>query len=231
MRLPAVFSVAERELELAELPLPLDLDALVPTAGPWEVEIGFGKGRYLLDQAQARPERCFLGVELVSKYFRLARKRARRRGLDNLLLIRGEALVLLSTVLPRSFADQLHVYFPDPWPKSRHARRRLFDPETVDLVLGVLRPGGALDFATDFISYGERVEEILRGFPDLEVEWQAGPWPHGARTNYEAKYVAEGREILRLRARLRKAARAGELHPLGAPGIVAATARRDDRDS
>ncbi len=237
MRLPTVFSAGERERTLGELALPLDLDRLLPEpreagpreAGPrWEVEIGFGKGRYLLNRAAADPEGCFLGVELVSKYYRLAQKRARRRRLANLLLVRGEALFLLATVFPRGFASAVHVYHPDPWPKSRHARRRLFDPETVDLVLGVLRPGGELFFATDFIAYGERVEEILRGFPGLEVERWNGPWPEGPRTNYEAKYVREGRPILRLRARLDAGTGGAELHPRGARGILTAIARRDD---
>ena len=247
MRLPTVFSTGDRERTLGELDLPLDLDALVADSGragprnagpreagtpdrgpPWEVEIGIGKGRYLLSRAAAEPERRFLGVELASKYYRLARKRARRRRLENLVLVRGEALYLLASVLPRGFATVLHVYHPDPWPKSRHARRRLLDPETVDLVLGVLRPGGELFFATDFIAYGERVEEILRGFPHLAVERWDGPWPGGPRTNYEAKYVQEGRPILRLRGRLDDGARAGDLHPAGARGILAALARREE---
>jgi tRNA (guanine-N7-)-methyltransferase len=234
MRLPTVFAAGGRELALGDLALPLDLDDLVPGGGrsgapesgsPWEVEIGIGKGRYLLGRAGADPGRRFLGVEVASKYYRLARRRARHRGLENLLLVRGEGLFLLSSVLPRRFASALHVYHPDPWPKSRHARRRLFDPETVDLVLGVLAPGGELFFATDFIAYGERVEEILRGFPGLAVERREA-WPEGPRTNYEAKYVREGRPILRLHGRLDPDAVGGELHPRGARGILAATARR-----
>lgn len=226
MRLPAVFAAGAEETELADLELPLGLDRLVAGRGPWEVELGFGKGRFLLAQARQSPERRFLGVELASRYYRLARRRARHQALDNLLLVRGEALFLLAAVLPRAFAATLHVYFPDPWPKSRHTKRRLFDPETVDLVLGILRPGGELYFATDFLDYGERVAEILRGFPGLTVETRADPWPEGPRTNYEAKYVREGRPILRLCGRL--AAAAGELclHPQGADGIVAATADR-----
>jgi tRNA (guanine-N7-)-methyltransferase len=237
MRLPAVFAAGDAETTLRGLDLPLDLDRLVPGSGPWEVELGFGKGRYLLQRArqsqtQQGPERRFLGVELVSRYYRMARRRARRRGpggcLDNLLLVRGEALYLLATVLPRAFADVVHVYFPDPWPKSRHAKRRLFDPETVDLVLGVLRPGGELCFATDFLDYGRRVTEILRGLPGLAVEVRDGPWPEGPRTNYEAKYVLEGRPILRLSARWTETPEGSRLHPRGAAGILAATAARDD---
>ena len=231
MRQPTTFADVRREIELRNLSLPLRLEDLAggPSAAPnapWEVEIGFGKGRYLLDQAAAHPDRRYLGVELVAKYFRLAQGRARRRQLGNLVLVRAEALFLLSAVLPRGFASRVHVYFPDPWPKSRHHKRRLFDPETVDLVLGLLRPDGELFFATDFLDYGHLVLEILRDFPGLIVEPQNEPWPGGARTNYEAKYIAEGRPILRLRARFERLDPVA-LHPRGKDGVLAATAARE----
>lgn len=226
MRLAATFAAGAREWALPELPQPLALEELVAGDGPWEVEIGFGKGRFLMRRALANGERRFLGIEVVSKYYRLLRRRAARRGVENLLLARGEALFLLATVLPSAFATTLHVYFPDPWPKSRHHKRRLFDPETLDLVVGVLRPGGELAFATDSIAYGERVREILEGFPGLAVRQVHGPWPDGARTNYEAKYELEGRPILRLRAELDEAARPGSLHPAGRRGILTAATSR-----
>lgn len=197
------------------------LDRLLPGTGPWEVEIGFGKGRFLLARAAARPERRFLGIEVAGEYFRLAAHRALSRGLGNVALLHGEALYLLAAVLPRGFAGELHVYFPDPWPKSRHLRRRLFSPASVDLVLGALAPGGRLWFATDFLDYGAEVEAILRSYPALEVERIEPGWPEGPRTNYEAKYVAEGRPILRLGATL---VRAPELHPRGEADLLAAVA-------
>jgi tRNA (guanine-N7-)-methyltransferase len=202
---PALVSIAGGDYGLADLgerASPLAVDALVPGGGPWTAEIGFGKGRYLLRRCLEGPERRFLGIELVSEYHRLFVGRARRRGIANWLALRGEALYLLAAVLPRGFAAELHVYFPDPWPKSRHHKRRLFDPETVDLVLGLLAPGGRLSFATDFLDYGEQVAEILAGCSGLEVARRDGVWDDGPRTNYEAKYVAEGRPILRLEATL-----------------------------
>jgi tRNA (guanine-N7-)-methyltransferase len=197
------------------------LDRLLPGVGPWELELGFGKGRFLLGRAAARPERRVLGIEVAGEYFRLAARRALARGLGNIALLHGEALYLLAAVLPRGFARELHVYFPDPWPKSRHQRRRLFSPGSVDLVLGALEPGGRLWFATDFLDYGAEVEEILRSHPALELERVEPAWPGGPRTNYEAKYVAEGRPILRLSATL--AGRPGP-HPRGEAGLLAAVA-------
>src|SRR5206468_6581228 len=105
---PTVVSVASGDLALADLAAPLPLDALVPGGGPWEVEIGFGKGKYLLARALAAPERRFLGIEVAAEYHRLFVGRARRRGLGNWAAIRGEALYLASAVLPRGFAADVH---------------------------------------------------------------------------------------------------------------------------
>jgi tRNA (guanine-N7-)-methyltransferase len=214
-----VVATALGEGPLRQHATPLDFDALAPGGGPWEVELGFGKGRYLLTRASAEPENRFLGVEVAHQYFRVLAGRARRRGLRNLVVVRGEALGLLATVLPTGFARALHVYFPDPWPKARHQRRRLFDPESVDLVLGVLAPGGTLFFATDFLEYGESVVELLSEVPWLSLRRRVGPWPEGARTNYERKYLEEGRAILRLEARREGATQIG-LHPAGGAGVT-----------
>ncbi|HVS16804.1 MAG TPA: hypothetical protein VMV46_23070 [Thermoanaerobaculia bacterium] len=168
----------------------------------WEVEIGFGKGRYLLRRASEEPAVRFLGVELVGEYFRLAARRAARRRLDNLVLLQGEAQYLLAAVLPRGFARAVHVYFPDPWPKGRHRRRRLLDAQTVDLVLGLLRPGGRLLFASDHPAYGPAVATLLAGRRELVARRRSEVWDDGPRTNYEAKYVAAGRPIVRVEAEL-----------------------------
>lgn len=223
--LPVSICLGGQEVTLSDVAVPLELDELLPGAGGWEVELGFGKGRYLQRRAQARPGSRFLGVEMASAYYRLLQRRARRHSLQNLLLIRGEALFLLSSALPQAFATTVHVYFPDPWPKARHKKRRLFDDETVDLVLGLLRPQGRLFFATDFLDYGAEVREILASHPAVEVHSRQTIWDDGARTNYEAKYESEGRPIMRLEIVCR-ARSAGELlHPTGKWGVLAATSQ------
>lgn len=224
---PVLVSTAAEDRPLADLPAPLPLGELVPGAGEWEVEIGFGKGRYLLRRCEQDPGRRFLGIELAGEYHGVFVERARRRGLANWIALRGEAQYLISSVLPAGFASALHIYFPDPWPKGRHHKRRLFDPETVDLVIGLLSPGGRLYFATDFLDYGELVGELLAGYPGLLLARRDGPWDEGPRTNYEAKYEREGRPILRLEGRLEASLRvqgsAAPLHPGGAEAVLAAT--------
>jgi len=220
-RSAALVACGGRERELAELPLPLPLDELVPGAGPWEVELGFGKGRYLLARAAAEPRRRFLGIEVASRYYRLARERAARAGAGNVLLLRGEALYLAAVALPGAFAGALHAYFPDPWPKARHHKRRLFDEESVDLLLRLLVPGGRIYFATDHLEYGAVVRDLLGRHPDLAVAERRVPWGDGPRTNYEAKYLAQGRPIVRLEAELGREGGA-LLHPAGEAGVIAA---------
>jgi tRNA (guanine-N7-)-methyltransferase len=200
-----------------------------PLAGPhaaWEVEIGFGKGRYLRRRAAEAPEVSLLGIERVGEYFRRLVRIAARDGLANLHLVRGEALYLLSAVLPRGFARAVHIYFPDPWPKARHERRRLLEVDTVDLVVGLLEPGGTLFFATDFMAYGSAVRATLESHPDLGVEARRQVWEGGPRTNYEAKYLREGRPIVRLEA-VRRSAH-GAPHPSGLRRLaVAVTSLRN----
>lgn len=177
----------------------LDLYDLVCAPGaPWELEIGFGKGRYLLRRAEEDPHRRFLGIEIAGQYYRLARDRAARRGLENLTLVHGEALFLLDAFLPRGWVDVAHVYFPDPWPKARHHKRRLFDPETIDVLLRSLaKPSGRLLFASDHLAYAAKVRRLLAAHPSLQIV-ERDAWPEGPRTNYEAKYEEEGRTICRL---------------------------------
>lgn len=221
--LPVRIVVGGREQGLAETELPLCLRSLFAAAADdnWEVEIGFGKGKYLLEQARTRPEVGFVGIEVASKYYRRVRDRA--RDLDNLVLLRGEALYLLASVLPAGFARAVHVYFPDPWPKSRHHGRRLFDPESLDLVLRLLRPAGELIFATDFLDYGAMVDELLRQHPRLVVKDAGDSWGNRARTHYEDKYLREGRAIVRIEARLEGAHEL--MHPRAGLGVVAAVAK------
>lgn len=219
---PVQVTIGDSRRALTDLPSPLPLGELLPGGERWEVELGFGKGRFLLAQAAERPAARFLGIERAGRYLRLAGDRAHRRGLENLILIEGEALYVLATALPPAFAEVVHIYFPDPWPKARHQRRRLLDEQSIDLVLRALAPGGRLCFATDFVEYGKNARDVLSSYGALRVREVEEAWPGGPRTNYEAKYVAEGRPILRLEAVL--SAEVAGLHPQGAARVLAATA-------
>lgn len=200
-------------------------------ASYWEIELGFGKGRYLLRRAASDPERRFLGVEIVAEYFRIAADRSARRGLTNLELILGEAQYVLATLLPPAFAQALHVYFPDPWPKARHHKRRLFSPRSLDLLLRVLVPGGKLFFASDHLEYAATVRSTLCSHPRLSVRDRHQVWADGARTNYEAKYIEEGRPIVRLVAELEGGpGDRGLLHPAARDRVLVAWGEDSDEE-
>jgi tRNA (guanine-N7-)-methyltransferase len=178
---------------------PFDFGALFGNAHSVEVEIGIGKGRFLLTQGAARPEVNFLGVEWSLKYLRLAKERARRQGLANIRLFRGDARHVLAALLPDRSVARVHVYCPDPWPKKRHRKRRLFTPATAAHLGRVLIPGGFLDLSTDVRDYFEEIRALVPAASGLKegvdplfpIESAAG------RTSYEEKYLLVGKLIHR----------------------------------
>ena len=173
----------------------LDVAAIFANHHPVEVELGFGKGRFLLDAAQRRPEHNFIGVEVAGKYLRLAHDRALKRGLTNLRFIHGDAREFVEFFLPAGAVHALHVYFPDPWPKKKHHRRRLLDEGFFEEALRVLEVSGRLWIATDHDDYFEAILEGLEAaverFTLVEAVWD------GATTNYEDKFVSLGSTIHR----------------------------------
>ncbi len=173
----------------------LDVAAIFANHHPVEVELGFGKGRFLLDAAQRRPEHNFIGVEVAGKYLRLAHDRALKRGLTNLRFIHGDAREFVEFFLPAGAVHALHVYFPDPWPKKKHHKRRLLDEGFFEEALRVLEVSGRLWIATDHDDYFEAILEGLEAaverFTLVEAVWD------GATTNYEDKFVSLGSTIHR----------------------------------
>jgi tRNA (guanine-N7-)-methyltransferase len=168
--------------------------------GPVEIEIGCGKGRFLIRSAESLAERDFLGVELAGRFFRVALARAQRRGLRNLRLIQTDALFLMRFVLPADSLAAVHLLFPDPWPKKRHHKRRLMATPFVEAVERVLQDGGILNVATDHQDYAEVIWDVLGGAAHLEpapgfaLDERLPPGETG-HTNYEVKYRAAGRPI------------------------------------
>ena len=173
----------------------LDWSEIFGNDHPVEVEIGIGKGRYLIDAAQRRPETNFVGVEWAGKYLRLCHERSIRRGLTNLRLARTDGRELVELLCATESVAAFHLYFPDPWPKKRHHKRRLFNAEFVGEATRALSPGGLFWIATDHDDYFAVMEEVVAGQRTLqavEMVWE------GTSTNYEDKFLARGKEIHRL---------------------------------
>jgi tRNA (guanine-N7-)-methyltransferase len=161
---------------------------------PIEIEIGIGKGRFLVDAADRRPDANFVGVEWAMKYLRMAHARSVRSGLDNMRFVRADAREFVEFFVPSATVQAYHIYFPDPWPKKRHHKRRLFNDGFLREIERTLASGGRLWLATYFADYYEAMLDVLDRseiLHEIEVDWE------GARTNYEEKYLAAGKPIFR----------------------------------
>jgi tRNA (guanine-N7-)-methyltransferase len=139
----------------------LDPATVFGDARPITLEIGFGDGESLSAMAAAAPERGFIGLEVHRPgigHLLLASERLR---LENLRVLRADASALLQTGLPPACLDRVQLFFPDPWPKRRHHKRRIVQPEFASAVARALQPGGHLHMATDWEPYAEQMLEVL----------------------------------------------------------------------
>lgn len=200
-------------------PIPADVRPPDPSAWvdprPWfpisqrplEIEIGSGKGTFLVQQASVQADTNFLGIEYAGEFFRYAADRIRRRGLDNVRMLYADAVEYLSTRCPTAIARVLHLYFSDPWPKARHHKRRVLQDGFLEQAHRVLLPGGELRIVTDHADYWAWMEEYFdrwcipergeRGEAWFDREPFQSPPSAGegevVGTNFERKYRPEGR--------------------------------------
>jgi tRNA (guanine-N7-)-methyltransferase len=177
-------------------PAKLDLPTIYGNHLPIELEIGPGKGGFLLARATARPEINLLGVEWALPYALYAADRARRAGLTNVRLICADARDLFATTFARRCISRVHLYFPDPWPKRRHRDRRLITAPFLGYLRHALRIGGWLGIITDHGEYFGQIRSVLSAAAGLvQVPFRpplaADNWLVGS--NFEKKYAADGR--------------------------------------
>lgn len=175
----------------------LDPRELFGNDNPVTLEIGSGKGRFLLTEGRANPGRNYLGIEKSLHYYRVIVDRLERHALPNTRIINEDAAVVLREMLPEDSIDELHIYFPDPWPRKRERKRRMIRPEVMPLFVRVLSAKGKGIWVTDHEEYFHSALPVLEEWFDVE----AGPAMGEPRTNYEAKYRAAGRPIWEARFR------------------------------
>ena len=172
-------------------------------ARPMEIEIGSGKGTFLVQQASLEPGTNFLGIERAKEFASYAADRARRRGLCNVKVLCGDAAEFLRWRVPDGVCRVIHLYFPDPWPKARHHKRRMVQDRFLAEAHRVLGPGGELRVVTDHGGYWAWMEEHFARWCDAghspRFERVAFERPGSAGegeivgTNFERKYRREGR--------------------------------------
>lgn len=178
------------------LPRPVSWATLFGNDNPVEMEIGCGKGTFITGQARARPDTNFFGIEWARFFWRFTCDRLRRNGCFNARCIRADAPFFLRDFVPDDSLAALHIYFPDPWPKARHHKRRLIQPAFMEQAHRVLSPGGRVQIVTDHPDYWAHIEPVVRSSALRVTEYET-PASAGegevVGTNFERKYIAEGR--------------------------------------
>jgi tRNA (guanine-N7-)-methyltransferase len=194
----AVAAVEETPvLEAGSVSLPFGTFEVFGRPCPFELELGAGKGRFLVEWAEARPEIGILGVERTAKYVQDAARRVVRHGLANVRLLHSTAEDVLFRCLAEACLAAVHVYFPDPWPKKRHHKRRLFTPTNVARIAAVLAPGGLLRVKTDHFDYAGEIGLALEAEPRLTRVSLDDTFAGVPPTSFEVKYGVQGRPVQR----------------------------------
>lgn len=176
---------------------PLDAEAAFGRRAPLVVEIGFGMGQASAEIAAAQPQTDFLGIEVHEAGVGALLREIGARGLTNLRIVRHDAVeVLRQMIAPGSLAG-VHVFFPDPWPKKRHWKRRLIQPDFAALLASRLAPGGKLHCATDWQDYAEQMLAVLSACPQLAntAPGYAPRPPTRPLTKFEARGLGLGHEV------------------------------------
>lgn len=185
-------------------PGPVDLAGWFGRTAPVVLEIGSGMGETTAQLAAAAPEVNYLAVEVYQPGLAQLVMRAEALGLANLRLLRGDAVVLLTEHVEPGSVDEVRLYFPDPWPKKRHHKRRIVQPSFVALVARALAPGGRFHLATDWAEYAEQMRAVcsaesslVNAFAPEDDDPQDGGWAPRPDwrplTKFEARAQVEGR--------------------------------------
>jgi tRNA (guanine-N7-)-methyltransferase len=147
--------------------IPLDLERLFGRAAPRILEIGFGMGETTATIAQEHPENDYLGIEVHTPGVGSLLKRIADLRLENLRIVQHDAVEVVEHMIAPAALAGVHVFFPDPWPKKRHHKRRLIQPAFVALLASRMKPGACVHTCTDWEEYAERMLEVLSGEPAL----------------------------------------------------------------
>ncbi|MBC8126170.1 MAG: tRNA (guanosine(46)-N7)-methyltransferase TrmB [Gloeobacteraceae cyanobacterium ES-bin-144] len=181
--------------------LRLERSEICNTGRPLEIDLGCGDGSFLLEMARQYPDRDFLGVERLLGRVRKVCKKITRERIDNARVLRLESRYVTEWLLPECAVSRLHLLCPDPWPKLRHHRRRLVQPEFLTAVRRALVPGGEFLFMTDHEEYFQWVEEKVGAFGGFErLEWSEETFFY-PKTDFQQLWESEGKAMWRLRCR------------------------------
>jgi tRNA (guanine-N7-)-methyltransferase len=193
-------------LKAEDLDGKIDFVRIFGRAGPVHIEIGSGKGTFLLGQATAQPSNNFLGIEWARKYYRYAVDRIGRWGLTNVRIIRTDVAGFITEFVPEDSIDCFHIYFPDPWPKKRHHKRRFLCEVNLEQLIRCLKASGQIRIATDHAEYFEQIKIVLATRNDAleEIDFIKPAVTESGEltgTNFERKYIKDQRPIYTIAVR------------------------------
>ncbi|MCB1647256.1 MAG: tRNA (guanosine(46)-N7)-methyltransferase TrmB [Pseudomonadales bacterium] len=180
---------------------PVDIQAIFPVSQYTVLEIGFGMGDSLFEMAVEHPDYNYLGAEVHRPGVGHLLHRAADAGLQNLRVFNADSLDVLSRAIPEGSLDQVQIFFPDPWHKKKHHKRRLINEAFLALLKSRLKAGGLIHIATDWAPYAEVIEALLAQDPMLQSE----PPPARPVTKYEKRGVRLGHQVFDLAARYKAA--------------------------
>lgn len=197
---PLPVSRPDTIVHLSQCEAALGWTRLFGNAHPVEIELGCGKGRFIIRSALEHPETNYLGIERSGKFFRIMKQRALDSDAQNIRLLNSDADYFIRKYIPAGSVQAYHIYFPDPWPKQRHHKRRLVNAGFMEAVKSSLALSGCIFFATDFTDYFNIMAAVARACPWLEEVFRttilpASANPEDAATSYERKYLLQGRNI------------------------------------
>lgn len=184
-----------------DLPQPWDPEALFTRSAPLEIEVGSGKGLFIQNATINNLDHNFLGIEVSYKYARFAAARLAKRGIENGRMAHGDGLRVFREMLPDNSLAAVHVYFPDPWWKARHHKRRVLNEKFLKDVVRTLTPGGRLHFWTDVKEYYDATLKLIAEHTPLEgpIEVQESSPEHDLdyRTHFERRTRLNGDPVYR----------------------------------
>jgi len=181
---------------------PIDFGALFGRRAPVEIDLGCGKGRFLTARASACPDRDFIGTDRQFSRLQKIRRKAERLGLSNVRLLHAETAYALRYLFSPSSVSACYLFFPDPWPKRKHHRRRIVTPAFMDILARILQADAPLHVATDHDDYFAWVTRIIAADSRFEPSPPFVPTEE-EKTDFEVLFTAQGRPVFRVSCRRR----------------------------
>ncbi len=191
----------EPEIQGEDVFSPIRWTDLYGNDHPVKIEIGFGKGRFLISASERFPNVNYFGIERKTRYFKIASARILKRRLLNVRILFGDALPIVYKAVPDQSVSAYHIYFPDPWWKKRHKKRRIFGVEFMEALARTLSSGGRIYIATDVKEYFEEIVSIISKNPhfvDLDKPLDLMEKEGYVPTNFEVKRAKAGSQIYRV---------------------------------